>query len=95
MNSIPLMRVAQQAISAYQNVDAGSAPSPGNDFASLLGQSLKGAVQTGQQAEAQATSAVGGSSADLTQVVTAVSRAELALQTTVAVRDRLRRWRPA
>ena len=89
MTNVPFLRVAQQAISAYQNVDAGNAPSSGQDFASLLGQSLKGAVQTGQQAEAQATSAVGGSSADLTQVVTAVSRAELALQTTVAVRDRV------
>ncbi len=89
MTNIPLLRVAQQALSAYQNVDAGNAPSSGNDFASLLGQSLKSAVQTGQQAEAQATSAVSGGSADLTQVVTAVSRAELALQTTVAVRDRV------
>ena len=89
MNNIPMLRVAQQALSAYQNVDTGKASSSGTDFASLLGQSLKGAVQTGQQAEAQATAAVGGSSADLTQVVTAVSRAELALQTTVAVRDRV------
>ena len=89
MNNIPLLRVAQQALSAYQSVDSGSTPSSGSDFASLLSQSLKGAVQTGQQAETQAASAVSGSSADLTQVVTAVSRAELALQTTVAVRDRV------
>ena len=88
MTNIPFLRVAQQAMSAYQNVDSGSASS-GTDFASLLGQSLKQAVQTGQQAETQASSAVSGNSSDLTQVVTAVSRAELALQTTVAVRDRV------
>ena len=89
MTNIPLLRVAQQALSAYQSVDSGQAASSGGDFASLLSQSLKGAVQTGQQAESQAVSAVSGGNTDLTQVVTAVSRAELALQTTVAVRDRV------
>ncbi len=91
MTSMPILHVAQQALSAYQNIDSGgAAPSgAGGDFASLLSRSLGGAVQAGQQAEAQAVSAVGGSSGDLTHVVTAVSRAELALQTTVAVRDRV------
>ncbi len=90
MNALPLARAAQ-AVSAYQSVDSGAAPvsaSGGSDFANLLTQSLGTAVQTGQQAEAQATSAV-LSGGGLTQVVTAVSRAELALQTTVAVRDRV------
>jgi flagellar hook-basal body complex protein FliE len=82
---------AAQALNAYQSVDSGiaSPASGGSDFAALLTRSLGGAVQTGQQAEAQATAAVSGSSSDLTQVVTAVSRAELALQTTIAVRDRV------
>ena len=84
---------AAQALSAYQNVDGGQSSavpsSGGSDFASLLTRSLDSAVQTGQQAEAQATAAVSGGNTDLTQVVTAVSRAELALQTTTAVRDRV------
>jgi flagellar hook-basal body complex protein FliE len=46
-------------------------------------------VEIGQAAEARATQAVGVTGGGLTQVVTAVSRAELALQTTVAVRDRV------
>ncbi len=92
MSNLVLLRAAQ-ALSAYQNVDGAQSPTSasgsGSDFASLLSRSLGSAVQTGQQAEAQATSAVSGSNTDLTQVVTAVSRAELALQTTTAVRDRV------
>jgi flagellar hook-basal body complex protein FliE len=54
----------------------------------MLGRALDGAVATGHSADAQAQQAISGHG-DLTQVVTAVSRAELALQTTVAVRDRV------
>ncbi len=81
---------AVQALSAYRAVDSGavSLPAPGGDFAGLLTKSLEGAISTGQQAETQAATAIGGGG-DLTSVVTAVSRAELALQTTVAVRDRV------
>jgi len=96
MNVIPALRAAQ-ALSVYQGVDAGHSSQGGiagsitagsEDFASLLTNSLGSAIQTGQLAETQAIGAINGSG-DLTQVVTAVSRAELALQTTVAVRDRV------
>jgi len=93
MTTIPMLRTAQ-AISAYQGIDSGMAGAnpatggSGSDFASMLTQSLGNAVGSGQQAETQAMSAIGGNG-DLTSVVTAVSRAELALQTTVAVRDRV------
>ena len=81
---------AAQALSAYRTIDAAAPESTGSgtDFASLLTRSLGNAVNTGRQAETQAMSAIGGGG-DLTSVVTAVSRAELALQTTVAVRDRV------
>ena len=81
---------ATQALSAYRAIDtaAPEAAGSGTDFASLLTRSLGSAVDTGRQAETQAMSAIGGGG-DLTSVVTAVSRAELALQTTVAVRDRV------
>ena len=81
---------AAQALSAYGAIDSAGpeAASGGTDFASLLTSSLGSAVDTGRQAETQAMSAIGGGG-DLTSVVTAVSRAELALQTTVAVRDRV------
>jgi flagellar hook-basal body complex protein FliE len=92
MTNMPLLHTAQQALSAYQNADAATispAATSGGDFASLLSDSLGNAVEIGQAAEARATQAVGGTGGGLTQVVTAVSRAELALQTTVAVRDRV------
>jgi flagellar hook-basal body complex protein FliE len=92
MSVIPALRTAQ-ALSAYQSTDSGfsqATPSVGSggDFGSLLTKSLGSAIGSGEQAEAQATAAINGGG-DLTQVVTAVSRAELALQTTVAVRDRV------
>jgi flagellar hook-basal body complex protein FliE len=79
-------------LQAYQNVDSGTpnaaASGAGDAFSSLLGRALDGAIATGKQADAQAAQAVSGHG-DLTQVVTAVSQAELALQTTVAIRDRV------
>ena len=92
MTTMPALHAAR-ALSAYQSIDAGTVASPtsalgGTDFASLLSQSIGSAVETGNQAETQAMAAIGGGG-DLTSVVTAVSRAELALQTTVAVRDRV------
>jgi len=77
------------ALKAYQSVDSGAnATDPTNSFANLLGRALDGAIATGHQADTQAEQAIAGHG-DLTQVVTAVSRAELALQTTTAVRDRV------
>jgi flagellar hook-basal body complex protein FliE len=95
---------AAQALAAYSSVDQGTpgqgtqgqgtqgldgqAPAGATAFSSLLGQSLNDAIDTGHQAEALSLSAIHGSG-DLTQVVTAVSKAEIALQTTVALRDRV------
>jgi flagellar hook-basal body complex protein FliE len=89
MTVVPALRAAQ-ALHAYQSTEGvtGSSWVASGDFSSVLGNALGGAIDTGQQAEGQALSAIGGNG-DLTQVVTAVSRAELALQTTVAVRDRV------
>jgi flagellar hook-basal body complex protein FliE len=81
---------ASAALKAYQDVDSGQAggASGGEDFAGLVGRALQGAIATGHQADSQAAQAISGHG-DLTHVVTAVSQAELALQTTVAVRDRV------
>jgi flagellar hook-basal body complex protein FliE len=84
---------ASSILQAYQSVDGGTANAPqggagGDAFSSLLGRALDGAVSTGKQADAQAMQALSGHG-DLTHVVTAVSQAELALQTTVAIRDRV------
>jgi flagellar hook-basal body complex protein FliE len=80
-----------QALAVYQSVDRGDqqeTQSGGDDFGALLGRAINGAIDSGEQADQQAMQAIAGGG-DLTSVVTAVSRAQLALQTTVAIRDRV------
>jgi flagellar hook-basal body complex protein FliE len=84
-----------QALAVYQSVDRdglGSAQPTtqggSSDFGAMLSQALDGAISTGEQAESQSMQAIAGGG-DITSVVTAVSRAQLALQTTVAIRDRV------
>jgi flagellar hook-basal body complex protein FliE len=91
-NALPSLNAAA-VLQAYQSTGSAAAAPPldgaaGDAFSSLLGRALDGAITTGKQADAQAAQAISGHG-DLTQVVTAVSQAELALQTTVAVRDRV------
>jgi flagellar hook-basal body complex protein FliE len=90
MISTPTTSATAGALKAYQEVASGKpGGSPGtDDFAGMVGRALDGAIAAGHHADAQATQAIAGHG-DLTQVVTAVSQAELALQTTVAVRDRV------
>lgn len=61
---------------------------PGTDFASLLKEAAHGAIEAGRQGEIKSMEAVAGK-ADVTEVVTAVTNAEVALQTAVAIRDRV------
>ena len=67
---------------------AGATASGIGDFASLLERAVGGVAQSGRAAEAQAMAAASGK-ADLVNVVTAVAESETALQTLVAVRDRV------
>jgi flagellar hook-basal body complex protein FliE len=64
-----------------------SAP-PGGDFSSLLQGAVDGVARSGKAAEAQAM-AVANGKADIVDVVTAVAESEAALETLVAVRDRV------
>lgn len=75
------------ALAAYRATD----PAPGGaegDFGTLVGHALQGAISAGRESDRQTIAALTGQG-DLTHVVTAVSQAQLALQTTVAVRDRV------
>ncbi|HEY1935955.1 MAG TPA: flagellar hook-basal body complex protein FliE [Acetobacteraceae bacterium] len=76
------------AADAYARVDRGDVGAGGGGFGATLQRALDGAVQTGQDAENKAMQAISGEG-NLTDVVTALSRAELALQTATAVRDRV------
>ena len=79
------------ALKAYRSVQqaAGTVSGGGGaDFSQVLTGALQSAVDQGSAAEAQAKGAIAGHG-NLLDVVTAVSRAELSLQTTIAVRDRV------
>jgi flagellar hook-basal body complex protein FliE len=60
----------------------------GGGFADLLKQAANGAVGALKEGEAASLKAVTGK-ADISEVVTAVTNAEVALQTVTAVRDRV------
>lgn len=57
-------------------------------FGDLIGNALKSAAASGYNSEAVSTKALAGK-ADISDVVTAVSNAEMALNTVVVVRDRV------
>lgn len=61
---------------------------PGANFGAALSRAMDQAVEIGRSADAAATAALTGQGS-VTEVVLAVGRAELALQTAVAVRDRV------
>jgi flagellar hook-basal body complex protein FliE len=60
----------------------------GESFAAALTDAAQSAVDTGHSADAQSLSALGGEG-DLSHTVAALSRAELVLQATSAIRDRV------
>jgi flagellar hook-basal body complex protein FliE len=76
------------AAQAYARVATDHSDAGNQSFGSALSSALNGAVQTSQQADAQAAQGLNGQG-DLTQIVTSVTQAQLALQTTVALRDRM------
>ena len=89
MSTIPTIVVTPSAAAdAYARVDRGTGAAPGADFGATLARTLEGAAQSGHAAETQAMQAISGEG-NLTQVVTALSQAELTLQTATAVRDRV------
>ncbi|MSP00093.1 MAG: flagellar hook-basal body complex protein FliE [Acetobacteraceae bacterium] len=63
-------------------------PGQNADFGAVLRSAVETAVDTGREAETQSMRAItqGG---NVTEVATALSRAELTLQTATAVRDRM------
>lgn len=84
---------ALAALQAYRHVDSGAQGLAGADgqaggFSAAMSRALASVVDTSRSAEAGAMQAIAGGG-NITEVVTAVAKAELALQTTVAVRDRV------
>ena len=60
----------------------------GGAFAKLLGEAVQGGVDSGKVSDAKAMDMVNGKG-DMVDVVTAISETELAMNTMVAVRDRV------
>ena len=84
-----------QVAAAYRGAGsaAGGAGTPaaagtGGGFGAALQRAVEGAVELGHSADAASTQALLGQGS-VSDVVLAASRAELALQTAVAVRDRV------
>ena len=89
--ALPL--VAAGVAAAYRSADglAGTpAPVAANDggFGAALTRAVEQTIQAGRTADSVSSAGLTGQ-ASVTDVVLAVSRAELALQTVVAVRDRV------
>jgi flagellar hook-basal body complex protein FliE len=81
---------AAAAYRAAQSIGTGAeaAPTGASSFGALLEQVAHGALEAGHAADATSAAALTGQGG-VTEVVMAVSKAELALQTAVAVRDRV------
>ena len=61
---------------------------PSKSFSDMLGEAVSGAIEAGRTSEALSIQAATGT-ADLTEVVAAVTNAEISLQTAIAIRDRV------
>ena len=90
--TVPILTVSPAgAASAYARAQGGGLPESGpsaTGFGDALTKALGSVVDAGHQADAQSMKAIAGGG-NLTDVVTAVSRAELALQSAVAIRDKV------
>ncbi len=86
-----LQAAAAYAAQAGGGVASGGAAGAGGEqggFGGVLTRAMESAVELGRSADAASTQALMGQGS-VTEAVLAISRAELALQTTVAVRDRV------
>jgi flagellar hook-basal body complex protein FliE len=93
MSTIPTIVVTPSAAAnAYARVDRGdAAASAGGDagnFGATLERALQGAIDSGHDADGKAMQAIAGGG-NLTEVVTALARAELTLQSATVIRDRV------
>ena len=81
---------AAAAYRAAQSIGSGAeaTSASGSSFGALLEQITHGALDAGHAADSTSAAALTGQGG-ITEVVMAVSKAELALQTAVAVRDRV------
>jgi flagellar hook-basal body complex protein FliE len=76
------------AADAYRRTASGDTANAADGFGAALQSAMQGAVDDGHDADTKTIAALQGQGS-LTDVVTAVSKAELALQSATAIRDRV------
>lgn len=79
---------AKKAMGLPSQPDADTAGGPGTDFAGLVKDGIKSAIDTAKKGEAMSIQGLSGK-ADIRDVVAAVNNAQLTLQTVVSVRDKV------
>jgi flagellar hook-basal body complex protein FliE len=90
MTDIPTIVVTpSSAAAAYGRVDRGESGKVQGDFGATLERAMQGAVDTFHTTDAKVTEALADGGGNLTDVVTALTRAQLTLQTATAIRDRV------
>jgi flagellar hook-basal body complex protein FliE len=89
MSTIPTIVVTPSAAAdAYGRIDRGDVGGNKGEFSATLQRAMQGAVDNVHAADAKAMEALSGGG-NLTEVVTALARAELTLQSATAIRDRV------
>lgn len=93
MSTIPTLTITPlSATNAYSRVQNGGFDTPpdasGADFNDVLARAVQSVAEAGHKADAESVKAIAGQG-NLTEVATAVTRAELSMQTALAIRDRV------
>lgn len=85
--TVPTLTISPSgAAQAYARAAAGT--EGGGNFGAAFGRALDGVLEAGHKADQQAVTALQGGG-NFTEVAMAVSHAELALQSAVAIRDKV------
>ena len=88
MSAIGIAAAATAAYRAVDTLTGGGARAAVGGFGAAIGRAMEQAVEIGRSADVASTRALTGEGS-VTDLVLAVSRAELTLQTAVALRDRV------
>jgi flagellar hook-basal body complex protein FliE len=87
MSAIPTITITPSGTDAVDGIRGLTGGNTDSGFGTAITNALQGVVDAGHDADDKSMQAIAGGG-NLTDVVTAVSKAELSLQTTIAIRDR-------
>jgi flagellar hook-basal body complex protein FliE len=87
MSAIPTITITPSGTDSVDGIPGLTGGSDSTGFGTAITNALQGVVDAGHDADDKSMQAIAGGG-NLTDVVTAVSKAELSLQTTIAIRDR-------